>query len=192
MPSRDLRRQILSPHWVTVLLLFVLIRIVSARDEPTILPVWPGEVPGDYGTIGPERIREPSEAPTKTAKWITNVTKPAVSIFGPAKDRNTGTAIIICPGGGYWNLAWDLEGEEVAAWLNGIGVTGVVLKYRVPRRFGQPERLPATGPLLDAQRAMRLIRSKAQEYGIETNRVGILGFSAGGHLAVAAATRFDR
>src|SRR5216117_2749277 len=153
---------------------------VNAAEEPLVLPVWPGAVPGDYGTIGPERVRAPSEAPTKNAKWITNVTKPTVTAFRPAEDKNTGAAILICPGGGYWNLAWDLEGEEVAAWLNTVGVTGFVLKYRVPRRPGQPEPLPAPGPLLDAQRE------------VDSNRIGILGFSAGGHLAVATATHFDQ
>jgi acetyl esterase/lipase len=108
------------------------------------------------------------------------------------KEKNTGTAIIICPGGGYWNLAWDLEGEEVAAWLNTAGVTGLVLKYRVPRRAGQPEPLPAPGPLLDAQRAISLVRSRATEWAIDPNRIGIMGFSAGGHLALAAATHFDQ
>ena len=163
---------------------------VRGAEEPLVLPVWPGAVPGDYGTIGPERVRAPSEAPTKNAKWITGVTKPTVTLFRPAQDKNTGTAILICPGGGYWNLAWDLEGEEVAAWLNAVGVTGLVLKYRVPRRPGQPEPLPAPGPLLDAQRAVSLVRSRAADWGIE--RIGILGFSAGGHLAVATAAHFDQ
>src|SRR5438093_2050877 len=165
---------------------------VKGAEEPLVLPVWPGTVPGDYGTIGPERVRAPSEAPTKNAKWITGVTKPTITVFRPAKDKNTGTAILICPGGGYWNLAWDLEGEEVAAWFNTVGVTGFVLKYRVPRRAGQPEPLPAPGPLLDAQRAVSLVRSRAAEWGIDTKRIGILGFSAGGHLAVATATHFDQ
>jgi len=163
--------------------LLVVCRLMGA-DEPLVLSVWPGDVPGDYGTIGPERVRAPSEAPTKDAKWITNVTKPTVAIFQPPKEKNNATAIVICPGGGYWNLAWDLEGEEVAAWLNTIGVTGVVLKYRVPRRGGQPERLPAPGPLLDAQRAVSLVRSRAADWGIDTNRIGILGNSLGGTLAI--------
>ena len=165
---------------------------VNGAEDPLVLPVWPGAVPEDYGKIGPERVRAPSEAPTKNAKWITGVTKPTITIFRPAKDKDTGAAMLICPGGGYWNLAWDLEGEEVAAWLNKVGVTGIVLKYRVPRRPGQPEPLPAPGPLLDAQRAISLVRSRAAEWGMDSNRIGILGFSAGGHLAVTTATHFDR
>ena len=112
----------------------------GAAEKEVVLPVWPGKVPGDYGTIGPERVRAPSEAPTKDAKWITNVTKPTITVFRPEIAKNTGAAMVICPGGGYWNLAWDLEGEEVAAWLNTLGITGVVLKYRVPRR--SPSRCP--------------------------------------------------
>ena len=160
--------------------------------EPLVVPVWPGKPAGDFGTIGPERVRTPDEAPTKTAKWITNVTTPTISVFRPSREKNTGAAVVVCPGGGYWNLAWDLEGEEVAAWLNSLGITGIVLKYRVPRRPGQPERLPAPGPLLDAQRAVSLVRSRAAEWGIDPKRIGIAGFSAGGHLAIATATHFDR
>ena len=103
-----------------------------------------------------------------------------------------GAAMLVCPGGGYWNLAWDLEGEEVAAWLNSVGMTGIILKYRVPRRAGQPEALPAPGPLLDAQRALSLVRSKAREWDIDPNRIGMVGFSAGGHLVLETATRFDK
>src|SRR5437870_2122383 len=178
--------------WLSVFVGLLVVCRADGVEEPLVLPVWPGAVPGDYGTIGPERVRAPSEAPTKNAKWITNVTKPAIAVFRPSKEKNNGTALVICPGGGYWNLAWDLEGEEVAAWFNALGVTGFVLKYRVPRRPGQPERLPAPGPLLDAQRAISLVRSRAAEWGVETNRMGILGFSAGGHLAVATATHFDQ
>lgn len=170
----------------------LLVAPATGAEEQLVLPLWPGAVAGDSGTMGPERVRAPAEAPTKDAKWITNVTKPTVTVFRPAPEKNTGTAVVICPGGGYWNLAWDLEGEEVAAWLNRAGMTGFVLKYRVPRRPGQPEALPAPGPLLDAQRAIRLVRSRAAEWGVATNRIGILGFSAGGHLAVATATQFDQ
>lgn len=178
--------------WLGAFVGLLLVFPVRGAEEPRVLPLWPGAVPEDFGGIGPERVRTPSEAPTKDAKWITNVTKPTVTVFRPARDKDTGTAVVICPGGGYWNLAWDLEGEEVAAWLNTIGVTGLVLKYRVPRRPNQPERLPAPGPLMDAQRAISLARTRAVEWGIDPRRIGILGFSAGGHLAVATATSFDQ
>ncbi|MEO8425983.1 MAG: alpha/beta hydrolase [Verrucomicrobiota bacterium] len=186
------RLQIWPAYWLSTFVGLLLVCPVMGTEGPLVLPVWPGAVPGDSGTIGPERVRAPAEAPTKNAKWITNVTKPTITVYRPPTDKNTGAAMLVCPGGGYWNLAWDLEGEEVAAWLNTVGVTGVVLKYRVPRRPGQPEPLPAPGPLLDAQRAISLVRSRAAQWGINTNRIGIVGFSAGGHLALATATRFDQ
>ena len=100
--------------------------------------------------------------------------------------------MLICPGGGYWNLYWQLEGEEVAAWLNSLGVTGIILKYRVPRRPDEPKGEPARRPLQDAQRAVSLVRSKAKEWGIDPDRIGMVGFSAGGHLAIATATSFEK
>jgi acetyl esterase/lipase len=178
---------------LTVALIAVSMTIqIATASERAVLPVWSGAVAGDFGPIGPERIRALSESPTKDAKWITNVKDPTITIFPAAKGKNSGVAVIVCPGGGYWNLAWDLEGEEVAEWLNTVGITGVVLKYRVPRRPGQPERLPAPGPLLDAQRTVSLVRSRAGEWGVDPKRIGIIGFSAGGHLALATATHFDQ
>jgi acetyl esterase/lipase len=100
--------------------------------------------------------------------------------------------MIICPGGGYWDLYWELEGEEVAAWLNSLGMTGIILKYRVPRRPGDERGEPAAGPLLDGQRAVSLVRHRAAEWAIDPKRIGIVGFSAGGHLALATATGFQR
>jgi acetyl esterase/lipase len=123
---------------------------------------------------------------------VTNVTRPTLTLYRPAKEKDTGTAMIICPGGGYWNLYWELEGEEVAAWLNSLGVTGIILKYRVPRRPDEPRGEPARRPLQDAQRAVSLVRGKAGEWGIDPHRIGIIGFSAGGHLAIATATGFEK
>jgi acetyl esterase/lipase len=164
---------------------------VRADDKPVALEVWPGKVPGETGKIGDEKFldQKPGEKPVKR---LTNVSKPTITIFRPARDKDTGASVLICPGGGYNILAWDLEGEEVAAWLNSIGVTGIVLKYRVPRRPGDARNEPPPGPLQDAQRAMSLVRAKAKDWNIDSRRIGILGFSAGGHLAAATATQFDK
>ena len=123
---------------------------------------------------------------------ITNVSKPTLTIYRPAKDTDTRAAVIICPGGGYWNLFWQIEGEEVAQWLNSLGITGIILKYRVPRRPDEPKGVPARRPLQDSQRAVSLVRSKAKDWGIDPDRIGIIGFSAGGHLAIATATSFEK
>lgn len=163
--------------------------------EPTILKVWPGKPPGENAEIGPEKdTTKPTDRTVadKPVKRIGNVSEPTISIFRPAKEIDTGAAVIIAPGGGYNILAWDLEGEEVATWLNSIGVTGIVLKYRVPRRPDQARDKPPIHPLQDAQRAMSVVRSQAKELGIDPKRIGMLGFSAGGHLTAATSTNYDK
>jgi len=170
----------------------------AVAAEPEVVPLWPGAAPDETGNIGPEKVvmspkldRKQVEV-TESTRMITGVTNPTVTIYRPTKDKDIGTAIVICPGGGYWNLYWELEGEEVAAWLNSLGVTGIILKYRVPRRSDEPKAEPARRPLQDAQRAISLVRSKAREWGIDPQRIGTVGFSAGGHLAIATATSFER
>jgi acetyl esterase/lipase len=166
--------------------------------EPQVVEIWPGTAPEETGTIGAEMVRLSPKLDrkqvevTEQTRLVTNVTKPTLTIYRPAKDKDTGTAVLICPGGGYWDLYWQLEGEEVAAWLNSLGATGIILKYRVPRRPDEIKGEPARRPLQDAQRAVRLVRSKAVEWGIRPQQIGMVGFSAGGHLAIAAATSFDR
>jgi len=173
---------------------------VAAADAPAkvVVDIWPGKVPGDVGIAGEEKSFElkvgdkPYEVGGRPTRWLTNVTKPTLTVYQPERDNNTGVAMLICPGGGYHNLGWDVEGEEVAAWLNSIGMTGVIVKYRCPRRAGDVKGEPPLGPLMDAQRAVSLVRSRAAEWGIDPRKVGIVGFSAGGHLAGATATNFDR
>jgi acetyl esterase/lipase len=172
--------------------LLALVTPAGAADKPLVLDVWPGKVPGEKGQVGPEKFLDANPRDKKPVKRLTNVSKPTITVFRPAKDKDTGAAVVICPGGGYNILAWDLEGEEVAAWLNSVGVTGIVLKYRVPRRPDQPKDRPPAGPLQDVQRALSLVRSKAEEWNLNPKRIGVLGFSAGGHLAAAAATNFDK
>jgi len=158
----------------------------AAADKPIVADVWPDEVPGEKGDIDEEKLLPPKGE--KPVDRLTNVTKPTITVYKPDKDKDTGAAVLICPGGGYHILAMDLEGTEVADWLNSIGVTGIVLKYRVPRRKDRPKHL---APLQDAQRAMSLVRKHAKEWGIDSSRIGILGFSAGGHLSATASTNFD-
>jgi acetyl esterase/lipase len=162
-----------------------------AEDRPLTLDVWPGKVPGEAADIGEEKWIE-SKPGEKPVKRLTNVSRPTITVFRPARDKDTRAAVVIAPGGGYNILAWDLEGEEVAAWLNSIGVTGVVLKYRVPRRPGEPRDQAPRGPLQDAQRALSLVRSKAREWGIEPDRIGMLGFSAGAHLTAALSNNYEK
>jgi acetyl esterase/lipase len=171
---------------LTIALLLLLPCAIRAQ-QPT-LDVWPAMPPGDTGEVGPEKLLD-TKPGERQVKRLTNVTRPTITVYRAPRERDTHAAVLICPGGRYNILAMDLEGEEVAAWLNSIGVTGIVLKYRVPRRKDQP---PHQLPLMDAQRAMSLVRAHAKEWDLRPDRIGILGFSAGGHLAAATATNFDR
>lgn len=170
------------------LLLFPL--LASSADPLPVLNVWPKAAPGEKGDLGDEKHTKAKGRDVVTS--ITNVSTPTLTIYRPAKDKNTGAAIVVAPGGGYNVLAWEHEGTMVGEWLQSIGVTGVVLKYRVPRRADSPKGAPPIGALQDAQRAISLTRANAKEWGIDPNRVGMLGFSAGGHLTAWAATNFDK
>src|SRR5262245_60527137 len=117
---------------------FGLVCVRVGAEEPRVVDVWPGAPPEEPSSIVPERVRMSPKLDrtqvevTDSTRMVTGVTKPTITIYSPAKEKNTGAAVVICPGGGYWNLYWELEGEEVAAWLNSIGATGIILKYRVP------------------------------------------------------------
>jgi acetyl esterase/lipase len=162
-------------------------RPAAAADKPLVVDVWPGKAPGDKGEIAAETMVDSGHV-----KRVTNVSRPTLTVFKPAKDKDTRAAVVIAPGGGYNILAWDLEGTEVAEWLNSIGVTGIVLKYRVPRRPESPKDAAPPQAEMDAQRALGVVRSKAKEWGIDPKRVGMLGFSAGGHLTAWTSTNFDK
>jgi acetyl esterase/lipase len=119
------------------------------------------------------------------AKGDEPVDKPKITVYRAPADRATGAAVVVCPGGGYRVVAADHEGKQVALWLNSLGVSAFVLQYRLGERYSHP------APLQDAQRAIRMVRSRAKEWSVDPKRIGILGFSAGGHLASTAATHFD-
>jgi acetyl esterase/lipase len=140
---------------------------VATAAEPKVELLWPDGAPG--------------------AKGEAEGDKPTLTIYVPAPEKATGAAVVICPGGGYGALAMDHEGHQIGQWLNSFGVAGFIVKYR-HRNSGAGYGHPA--PLQDAQRALRTVRSRAKEWGVDPNRIGILGFSAGGHLASSAATHF--
>jgi acetyl esterase/lipase len=163
---------------------------LAAPLEPVAL--WPGTAPGDKGELAAEKdMTGPKDGLVagKSVIRLGNVAKPTLTVYPAPGDKNTGAAMVICPGGGYHILAMDLEGTEVAEWLNSIGVTAVVVKYRVPARQDR-ERYDA--PLQDAQRAMGMVRSRAKEWGLDPKRIGIMGFSAGAHLSAVASCNFEK
>jgi acetyl esterase/lipase len=120
---------------------------------------------------------------------IMNVSEPTITYYPAPKETAGGAAVVVCPGGGYSLLAYDLEGDEICEWLNRLGITGVLLKYRVPRREGREKH---EAPLQDVQRAIGYVRAHAQSYGIDPGRIGVMGFSAGGHLAATVSNNFSR
>ena len=155
----------------------------SLAATPTILNIWPGKPPGETKDLPPEIDLTKDTDKLIAGKRIIklgNVSTPQIAVYKPEKSKDTGASVIICPGGGHHILAYDLEGTEVAEWLNTIGVTGIVLKYRVP--FRDPEKRWGAA-VADAQRTVSLVRSKAAEWNLDPKRIGICGFSAGGETA---------
>lgn len=160
----------------------VLVFVCSSlrADDIKVIPVWPKAVPGE-AELPQDFVDKLNLAEAKnTEDRVFGVTVPTLAVYPANADKACGTSVLICPGGGYNILAWDHEGREIAKWLNSIGVHAFVLKYRVPRRPNDY----TTPPLQDAQRAMRLIRSQKTGVTVDADRIGILGFSAGGHLTV--------
>lgn len=164
----------------------------ASAAEPTILDLWPGKPPGETKELPPEadvnKATDPPVGDRKIQK-ITNVSKPTLAVYRPAADKDTGAAVIICPGGGHHILAYDHEGTEAAEFLAKHGVTGIVLKYRVPAR-DKDQRWRAA--VQDAQRAVRVVRGQAAEWKLDPKRIGVLGFSAGGETAGLATLLSDK
>jgi acetyl esterase/lipase len=155
-----------------------LLAVAAQAAEPVTLKLWPTGAPEPAGFTS-EAEKEIPKKNDADVKRVTNVTEPTITVYKPEKPN--GTAVIVCPGGGYSILAIEHEGTQVCDYLNTLGITGIVLKYRVPAR---DKANPGKEPLQDAQRAMGLVRHHAAEWGIKPDRIGILGFSAGGHLTV--------
>ncbi|MFC2080346.1 alpha/beta hydrolase [Bacteroidota bacterium] len=168
---------------VHLLSLTILISI-SASSQSFKLTLYPQGMIPNYLDVGEKEVWD-----TTDAVRISKVQIPDISAFLPAIQHRSGEAVIICPGGGYRILAYDKEGEDIAKFWNSKGIAAFVLKYRLPTSAAQIE--PHKSPLMDAQRAMRLVRYHAADWGIDPQKIGIMGFSAGGHLASSLSTHFD-
>ncbi|MEQ9407070.1 MAG: alpha/beta hydrolase [Fuerstiella sp.] len=165
---------------------------IQAAEPSDVIDLWPGTPPGPAREVGEEADQSGPDGRRvagKTVIRLGNVSTPQAHVYLPPVDRRTGSAVVVCPGGGFNILAWDLEGTEVAEWLNSIGVAAIVLKYRVPTRGIDPVWLL---PVQDAQRSISIVRSRAAEWGLKADQIGVLGFSAGGQTAVRAALTTER
>lgn len=170
-----------------VLLAGYLMVVTADASESQLL--WPDGAPGERDDIGEEHdTTSPDEKANRVIR-LGNVTQPTITLYRAPADKDTGATVVVCPGGGYHILAMDLEGTEVCDWLNSIGVNAVLLKYRVPRR---KDLAPHAAPLQDVQRALGLVRSQADDWELDPDRIGVMGFSAGGHLSAAASTNFTQ
>lgn len=154
------------------------------------LPLWSGVIPHSRKLPGPENSTTDKDEliAGKTCTMVTNVSRPTITVYSP-KGKNTGTAVVVFPGGGYKILAMDLEGTEICDWLTSQGITAVLLKYRVPSEKLHPAR-GSLETLEDSQRAIRLVRFNSGKWHIDPHKIGVIGFSAGGHLVAATSTRF--
>lgn len=160
----------------------VLSLTAQAQFDPITLPLYE-KVPNTKPSDEEEQIR------TQDIALVGKVQEPGIQVFLPSKRNATRQAVVVCPGGGYSVLAYDWEGTDIAKWLNSHGIAAIVLKYRLPSTDSQID--PHEVPLMDAQRAMRLTRKHAEEWNIDPDQIGVMGFSAGGHLASTLGTHYD-
>ncbi len=167
--------------YLTLILMGIAMNTI-AQTQSIPIPLYDGDIP--YAK--PSDMRE--EISVNDIIVVRNVIEPMVEVFLPARRNATGHAVLICPGGGYGVLAYDWEGLDMAKWLNSHGIAGIVLKYRLPSSKSQTA--PHLVPLTDAREAMRLIRENAESWGIDNDKIGVLGFSAGGHLASSLITHY--
>jgi acetyl esterase/lipase len=170
--------------WIKVKVLVSVIFLLSYNlciSQDYIIPLWSGKIPNSK--------KSNFQEVTKNGRVISKVIVPTIEVYLPSKFNATGKIILICPGGGYGALAYDKEGTDIAKWLNGHGIAGAVLKYRLPE--DESNEKPNLSPLMDAKRGIEIIRLHVNEWGIDSNKVGVLGFSAGGHLASTLGTHFE-
>ena len=165
-----------------IVFLAVCLQLSFGSLAQQIIPLYPGDIPN--------AVPVPDEEVVNASQNVTNVSRPSLRIYLPPKEKATGTAVIVCPGGGYGTLVMKREGYDVAEALNKLGVAAFVLKYRLPNDKTNKDK--SIAPLQDAQQAIQVIRQRAAEWNINPERIGIMGFSAGGHLAATAGTHFAK
>jgi acetyl esterase/lipase len=178
--------------WVSLVTAWVDSTALQSAESRPVIQLWPKGAPGEKGDIGPEKDTTTDKENLVAGKRLIrlgNVTDPTLTIYPAKKSKNRGAMVMVCPGGGYHILALDLEGTEVCEWLNANGINAALLKYRVPVRKDQERFAP---PLQDAQRALGILRERAAEWNVQPDRIGVLGFSAGGHLSAALSTNYEQ
>jgi len=172
----------------------LLITTLATAQQP-VLPLWPHGAPEPPLNASAEvDVTKPTDAPINghATVRLTNVSTPTMTVYQPASDKNTGTAALVFPGGGYARLAWTGEGTDVCEWLTNVGITCLLVKYRVPQPTGEAGHYPQDfADLEDAQQAMRLAKAHAGEWHIDPKKIGVIGFSAGGNLAVLLSNHAD-
>jgi acetyl esterase/lipase len=187
------------PRLISFCLLILTPMFVYGLDRslvPPSVPLWPAGAPGSEGQTSPETVAIRHEAatadtPDVSFPVVSNIHNPSLTPFLPSKDKATGAAVIVLPGGGHMFLSIDHEGYDVAQYLADHGIAAFVLKYRLARAPKSTYKVDVEA-LMDTQRAIRLLRSRAADWGVDPHRVGILGFSAGGELCILASTRYDK
>jgi len=162
--------------------------LTLAAERGEQVPLWPGGAPGSEGQTGKELV-QPRDA-THAYIRLSGIDNPSLLVYLPPKEKATGAAVVIAPGGGHAFLAMDVEGYEIVDWLNSHGIAGFILKYRLAREPNSHYTVLGSA-FPDSERAVRLVRSRAKEWGVDPARVGFMGFSAGGELAALMETRFD-
>jgi acetyl esterase/lipase len=169
------------------MLVIALMMVASAMGvaQTTTLLLWPGGNPEASKVVGAESITTSVDAAGRSVVHVTNVSQPSLSVYAPVAGKNTGAAALVFPGGSYLRLSYTNEGTDICEWLNSVGTTCVLVKYRVPEDGHYPANVE---DLEDAQQAMRITRAHAAEWRIDPHKVGVIGFSAGAHLAVVLST----
>jgi acetyl esterase/lipase len=171
---------------ILVLSAITLILVSLSFAQTKVLKVWPDKIPG---AIENSSVKEDTLKLENGQIRISKVINPTITLFFPPKEKANGAAVVICPGGGYARLSIDHEGDNIAQWFNELGITGIVLKYRLPSDAIMQNK--NVGPLQDVQEAIRIVRRNSKEWNLDENKIGVIGFSAGGHLASTASTHFN-